>query len=111
MIVKTRKEVETYWVRIYMSGPIDQIKQACREECYYEGLCVTVKPCSFIYTMGEEEGVEVGLVNYPRFPKEPHEIRKIAVRLAHKMVDASYQGSVMIMTPEKTHWLSRREGD
>lgn len=58
----------TWWVKIYTSGPISRIEQVCREECYEDGLCVTVTPVKFIYTGGEELGAEIGLINYPRFP-------------------------------------------
>lgn len=38
--------VETFIVRLYMGGNIEQAKQVLRRECYppNEGLCVTIEP-------------------------------------------------------------------
>lgn len=62
------KTEKTYWVRLYLSGPIESAKQLLRKECGQKGLCVTVEPTSYIYTGGEESGYVVGLIQYPRFP-------------------------------------------
>ena len=53
------KSEPTFWLRLYLAGDLDQIKQACREYCMEVGLCVTVRPIDFIYTGGEESGAEV----------------------------------------------------
>jgi len=106
MITKT---VKTYWVKIYVSGPIEVVKQACRQECLERGLCVTVEPTTFIYTGGEEQGAVIGLVNYPRFPTSAGSIRARAQRLALAVLETTCQHSVMVMTPEDTTWFSKRE--
>jgi len=98
----------TYWVKIYIAGPLSVIEQVCRRECM-QGLCVTVEPTRFIYTGGEETGAVIGLVNYPRFPKEPAEIHETALKLAVAILDETYQDSVLIMAPDYTDWLSKRE--
>ena len=41
MITKTEP---TFYVRLYISGPIDQGKQILRSYCKTVGLCVTVEP-------------------------------------------------------------------
>ncbi len=101
--------VETWWAKIYISGPIEIAKQVCREECLREGLCVTVDPTTFIYTGGEEVGVVVGLINYPRFPSAPDTIDDRAVELALKLMRVMCQQSVMLMTPKRTWWRSLRD--
>ncbi len=100
---------KTYWVRIYLSGPIQVIEQTCRQECLEKGLCVTVEPTRFIYTGGEETGAVVGLVNYPRFPSEPQALMDRGRNLAIRLLDATCQHSVLVMTPEKTEWVTKRE--
>lgn len=100
---------DTYWVKIYISGPTDVIEQTCRAYCKKVGLCVTVAPTKFIYTGGEETGVEVGLANYPRFPVEDFGILdEHAVGLGMELLEATHQNSFMVMTPVTTCWYSNR---
>jgi ferredoxin len=108
MIVKT---VETFWVKIYMSGPLEVAKQVLREECLREGLCVTIDPTIFIYTGGEEQGFVVGLLNYPRFPSSPEILISRAEGIAGLLLKATFQFSALLVTPETTRWISLRESE
>lgn len=99
----------THVVRIYTSGPIQNIKDACRGFCLERGLCVTVEPTTFIYTGGEEEGAVIGLVNYPRFPQSPDEVNRVAGDLACEILEKCYQHSVLIVRPDVTTWITRRD--
>lgn len=101
----------TYWAKIYIAGPVDQIEQVCREYCTEVGLCVTVTPTKFIYKYGEETGVEVGLINYPRFPASPDEIDRKAMELGELILQRTYQGSFSLMTPTQTTFVTRRPRD
>ena len=102
---------KTYWVKIYLSGSIETIKAVCREYCYRIGLCVTINPTLFIYTGGEEYGVEIGLINYPRFPDSEKGIMAKAVDLADRCRAASFQHSYLIMSPTETIWDSIKVTD
>lgn len=102
------KQVETYWAKIYMAGDIKAIEESCRRFCM-EGLCVTVTPTKFIYTGGQEDGAEVGLVNYPRFPSTPEAIKSKAQLLAVRMMEECCQLSVLVVAPDGTTWLNRRK--
>lgn len=102
--------VNTWTARIYMSGPIEIAKQIIRQECLRDGLCVTIEPTLFIYTGGEESGFVVGLINYPRFPSCPEEITRRARVLAGLLLDATFQHSALLMTPEISEWITKREG-
>lgn len=73
------------------------------------GLCVTVEPVEFIYTGGQERGVRVGLINYPRFPCDPTEIFIRAEMLASALVEGMHQHSASIVASDRTVWISRRE--
>lgn len=103
------KNVATFWVKIYASGPIDEAEQIIRKDCLREGLCVTIEPTKFIYTGGEEFGYVVGLINYPRFPSSPEDITTRALNLASLLLEETYQHSVLIMTPIETVWITKRE--
>jgi hypothetical protein len=99
----------TYWVKIYLSGPIEVAKQILRQECKREGLCVTIEPTTYIYTGGEEQGYVVGLINYPRFPKQPSQIWERACNIAHKLRVETFQDSCCIMDSSNVRWMSDRE--
>jgi len=103
------ESVSTFWVKLYLSGPIEVAKQVIRAECMDRGLCVTIEPTQFIYTGGEEAGYVVGLVNYPRFPADPVDIEARAEALMLRLLNETYQHSAMLMTPAVTRWVSKRE--
>lgn len=98
----------TFWAKIYLAGDHEIIKQVCRQYCFEVGLCVTVTPTTFIYTGGEEYGIEIGLINYPRFPDSDKNILNKAKILAEKCRTAAYQHSYLILTPTQTIWNSRK---
>lgn len=105
----TEKQEQTYWARIYMSGPMEVAKQTIRAECLRAGLCVTVEPTTFIYTGGEESGYVVGLIQYPRFPSHPVAIEDRARDLMEKLLEATHQQSALLMTPNVTTWITKRQ--
>jgi hypothetical protein len=72
------------------------------------GLCVSVTEADFVFTGGLESGVRVGLINYPRFPKEPSEIFDTAVELSRFLIERLHQQSCSVVAPDQTMWLSRR---
>lgn len=105
-----RTEVSpTYTVRLYLSGPIEVAKQAIRADTMRAGLCVTIEPTTFIYTGGEESGYVVGLLNYPRFPCEPQQLEDRARDLMQKLLLATHQHSALMVTPERSEWITLRE--
>ena len=105
------KIARSFSVQIYLAGPIDIAKQIIRRECMREGLCVTVTPTTYVYTGGEEAGYVVGLINYPRFPKEEEEILGRARQLGQILMDETFQHSYSIDTPNDTIFFSRRSVD
>ena len=105
------KKIKSYWTKIYLSGDINIIKQLCREYCMEIGLCVTITPTTFIYTGGEEFGVEIGLINYPRFPDSEDKILEKSIKLAEKCRKGSFQHSFLILTPTETFWHSNKENE
>lgn len=100
---------ETFCVDIFIAGELADAKRICREFCMAVGLCVTVTPADFIYTGGAESGVRVGLLNYPRFPSLPEEVLAKAGALARALVFGLHQHSALIVAPDQTFWLTRRD--
>ena len=100
-------DARTYRAEIFIGGDYSAALTACRG-FVMRGLCVSVSPCDFVYTGGMEAGVRVLLINYPRFPKPPEEIRTTAVELAEHLIHCLYQSSASVVTDTDTVWLSRR---
>jgi hypothetical protein len=98
----------TYWARIYSSGPIETAKTALRGECLRAGLCITIEPTTYIYTGGEEAGFVVGLINYPRFPSSAEAIHERALHVAHLLLEACQQHSILLMEPGESVWITKR---
>lgn len=93
---------------IFIAGDLEQAKQVCREYCFDIGLCVTVEPVDYIYTGGEEAGVRVGLINYPRFPGTADALMARADSLAQRLMERLCQHSYSIVGQDETVWFSRR---
>lgn len=104
----TMKSAPTIRVDIFIAGDIQQAKQVCREYCMEVGACVTVEPVDYIYTGGEEAGVRIGFINYPRFPTDVYGIKDKAGELARRLMERLCQHSYSIVGPEETTWYSRR---
>ena len=102
------KTEETIRVDIFIAGDLQQAKQVCREWCLEVGACVTVEPVDYVYTGGEEAGVRIGFINYPRFPSNQFEIVDKANRLADLLMNRLCQHSYSIVGPSHTTWVSRR---
>lgn len=71
-------------------------------------LCVTVTPTQFYYVNGSEVGCIVGLINYPRFPSDPEDIRKAALELGELLRIALQQHRVSIQFPDQTIMLGEK---
>ena len=101
---------DTYWCKIFISGNPDWIRRVCQEYAHSYPICVTVTPTTYVYTGGEEQGVEIGLINYPRFPSESQDkLTERALHLGHTILNKTFQGSFSVMTPERTILFDRRD--
>lgn len=96
--------------RIWMAGAYADAVRATREFCE-RGACVAIQATTYVYTGGAEEGICATLINYPRFPASPDEMRAKAWALAEHLQAALYQDSFSIEGPDETIWVSRRTED
>lgn len=103
------KRSPSFSTSIFIAGDLEQAKHICRDWCFRVGACVTVEPVSYIYTGGEESGVRVGLINYPRFPSSEEEMFQRAVNLGNELMLGLFQNSFSVEGPCETVWFSRRE--
>lgn len=105
--MKTHDE-PTYWARIFIAGDLKEIESVCQSYCDEVGYCVTVEPANYVYTLGAERGAVVGLINYPRFPRDPDAIFAHAEALGLRIMEQCGQKSFSIMTPTVTRWYNNR---
>lgn len=103
-----QQECPSYPVSIFIAGNARDAETVCREYCDATGFCVTVTETNYIYTDGEEAGVIVGLINYPRFPAKPDDIERRAFELGDLLRERLGQQSYSVQTPKRTIWRSWR---
>ncbi len=100
-----RTEAPTVSVAVYMAGDIDTAKRWLRREVYQRGLCVTIRPETFLYTGGEESGFSIGFVNYPRFPSSPGDTESRAIAIAEALVVECCQRTALVVG-RVTTWIT-----
>jgi hypothetical protein len=100
------KALDTYTAKIYIAGDIATAKAILREHCYHFGACVTIEPTTFIYTGGEESGMVIGYVNYPRFPSDPEDILGKAYSMAMTLLKGLNQKTALVVGTDKTELVS-----
>lgn len=98
---------DSYWVKIYIAGPLHEIEQICRKYVL-TGNCVNIKENKYIYTHGEETGVEIELINYPKYPQGPIQIWNDARNLAHIIMEEICAGSYTVMDRKEVYTFDRR---
>jgi hypothetical protein len=80
-----------------------------QRHCDILGLCVTVTNTHYYYTHGNEPGLAVGFINYPRFPSTVKEIRTKALDLAEQLIKVCKQWKVSVVFPDETFMISTGE--
>ena len=76
------------------------------------GACVSISEEEYIYTMGNEAGIVVNLINYPRFPKTKEELLDQATDLADELLVKLFQGSCTVVDYSgESYFISRRTDD
>jgi len=86
---------------------IEEVYDLLQEYCDKEGFAVTVTPTRFIYTKGNEPGVIVGLIIYPRFPKSIHKLAQHAITIGNMMLHELKQERLSIVGTDYTTMLEK----
>ena len=106
--MKSIKEVETYWAEICCAGDYHHGMKICQKYCDVMGLCITIEKCVYVYTSGNEDGMKVRLINYPRFPSDEKTILRKTKKLALILLQHLKQETILIITSSKTIWFNNR---
>ena len=108
------KKVPTFTAHIYVglqeqyTGQYHQpdvAKALCQQYVDEVKWCVTFTETEFIYTEGNEPGLIIGMVNYPRFPSDPETLKEKALKLAEKLLIELNQFRVSVVFPDETVML------
>ena len=87
---------------------LNEAEMICQKYCDDNSYGVTIEPTRFIYKGGNEDGVKVGLINYPRFPRNPTEIKNIALEIAADLKEHFNQERVSIVFSDTTIMLGSK---
>lgn len=106
----TEFEAPTCTVYIYVGGDPVVARNICRGWVFETSRCVAVDDVDYVYTGGEEKGVRVTLVNYPRFPKKNPEadIMTEAIALGRWLAQGLHQWSYLVVGPDRSLWYTRK---
>ncbi len=87
---------------------IEEVNAICQKFVDEVGECVSVTPTEFIYTKGNENGVVIGFIQYPRFPRKKKQIKKRAIQLGTMLIFELNQYKVTVTTPSKSYMLENK---
>lgn len=91
--------------------PMEKICQIIQSYTDEIGWCVTMTPTKFIYKNGNEPGVIIGVIQYPRFPLSNDELRERTIKLAKQLLVELKQIRISIVFPKHTIMLERDEDE
>jgi len=84
---------------------IEDVRKICDEWVNNIKDCVIITAIEFRYVDGDEVGVIVRYINYPRFPRTRKIIRNRALKLAGILMTELRQYKVTVTTPYKSYML------
>ena len=73
-----------------------EVTQFIKDYCSKKGQCVTVTPTNFIYVNGQEPGLIIGFINYPRYPMSKAELRNRTIELGKLLMEEYKQFRVSL---------------
>jgi len=108
------KTIPTYTANVYVGlrhsytysyTTENVVRRWLKDYCTREKTGVTLTPTEFIYVDGAEPGVIIGLIRYPRFPKEIERIEEEALAIAKGLMELCRQERVSVVFPDRTVML------
>jgi len=82
-----------------------KIKTYLQEYANRIGFCTTLSDTEFIYTSGNERGIVIGIINYPRFPNKKENLIMHAITIATDLLSIAKQERISIVTTDKTYLI------
>ena len=81
----------------------------CQNYCDEVGLGLTFTETNYIYTDGNEPGLIIGLINYPRFPKDKQDIHNNSQELGKILLKELEQERLSIIYPDVTIMIEKHD--
>jgi len=112
------KKTITFTANIYVGtrhgytdkrSSVYEIREWMKKFCNDTKIGVTLTSTEFMYVDGNEPGVIIGLINYPRFPKPIKEIKENAIAIAQGLMELCEQERVSIVFSDETIMLEKNE--
>ena len=109
-----KTHTSTFWANIYcglkpgydgVELSYDYAERVVKAYVQNKPMCVSFTKTKYIYENGEENGVIIGIINYPRFPLDADDIRSNALFLANHLKEKFCQIRVTVMFPNETLML------
>ena len=101
------KTLPTFTVNIYIAGRDEVIRPLLAKYCLDNKICFSVDNLDFPYAGGEQHGFRIGIINYPRFPREESELSEMAITLTKYLIEETHQISATVVGPKETTYISR----
>ena len=101
------KILPTFTINIYIAGRDEVIRPLLAKYCLDNKICFSLDSVDFPYAGGEQHGFRVGIINYPRFPREESELLEIAITLTKYLIEETHQISATVVGPKETTYISR----
>ena len=83
--------------------------KVCQEYCNDLGLCLSVTDTTFVYTNGNEPGLIIGLINYPRFTSTQHILKQKAIKLAEILLKKLKQERITVVCSDESIMVEKGE--
>ena len=83
----------------------DLVTEYLQGFCDDLGFCFSISDTKFIYKDGNEPGVVITIINYPRFPKTKEELTDIAINVAEHLKILCNQQRVSIVCDDLTYMV------
>lgn len=105
---------ETYSAKVFVGlkegydGSVHHWREVvpwCREYCDAVGLGVNITPINFAYTGGDESGVCVEVIQYPRFPSSHQTIKNHAYSIGHLLMTMFKQYRCTLVCSDFTYLI------
>lgn len=111
------KSCETRTATIYVGRklangvimPIEKITDVVQRAVDDLSWCVTVTETTYVYTGGNEPGVAIGIINYPRFPEDENALYSKANCLAIMLAEECGQCRISAVMGDTTWMYSNEE--
>lgn len=108
------KSLPTYSASVYVGlregygdivHDISEVRKLCQKYCDEVSYAFSLTKTEFIYKNGNEPGVIVGLIDYPRIPLGREIVRNHAIAIAKILMKELSQFRVSIVCPDETMML------